>query len=164
MVFIVAGKMGGVNDWDHNGELAGRQILSWEQARELQSAGMIFGSHGMAHCDLRKLDDRTLQSEVEDSKKLIEDKLGKKVNWFAYPYGYFDERTVRAVRKAGYKGAFTTDDSIWAGRGNPYRLRRIQISGLDSDRMLRTKISGMYDLKSLWTLPGMVASKIRSRL
>lgn len=159
-LFLVAGRMGGVNDWDSGGEVAGRKLLSWEEAVELQRAGAIFGSHGLTHCDLRCADDRTLRTEVESSKKTIEDKLGVAVDWFAYPYGYFDRRVIDFVKAAGYTRAFTTCDSIWAGRGDPYRARRIEISGLDSDWALRAKITGLYDLKNLWELPGLVTEKL----
>lgn len=159
-LFLVAGKMGGVNDWDSGGEVAGRKLLSWQEAVDLKKAGILFGSHGMTHCDLQKLDDKGLQREVADSKKLIEDRLGARVDWFAYPYGYFDRRVIDAVEEAGYSRSFTTSDSIWAGMGNPYRTRRIEISGLDSDRTIRAKVSGLYDLKNIWKLPGMAVGKL----
>ncbi len=163
VLFLVAGRVGMVNDWDQDGEVAGRKLLEWKEIVELQKSGVMFGSHSLTHCDLRKQDDAALLKEVSYSKKLIEDKLGVRINWFAYPYGYFDQRVIEAVKEAGYTRAFTTCDSLWAGMGDPYRTRRIEISGWDSDRMLKAKISGLYDLKNLWDLPGMAAEKIRKK-
>ncbi len=163
MLFLVSGRMGGINDWDTQGVLAGRRILNWSQARELQRDGVNIGSHGFTHRDLRFLDDVALHNEVSGSRKMLEDRLGVKVDTFAYPYGYFNQRVIEAVKEAGYVRAFTTSGSIWAGWGDPYRTRRIEISGLDSEWMLRAKISGLYDLKNIWELPGTVVEKIRRK-
>jgi peptidoglycan/xylan/chitin deacetylase (PgdA/CDA1 family) len=164
IIFPVVGKIGGINDWDTLGELSGKPLLTWEQIGTLQSLGVRFGSHSLTHADLTKLGDLDLEREVKESKRVLEEKLGQEVEGFAYPFGFFDERVITAVKAAGYKWAVTTSDSIWEGWGDPYRLRRISISGLDPDWLLSAKMNGLYDIKAVWELPVLAAEKLVSIL
>lgn len=163
VIFLVAGKVGGVNDWDTEVEFLGKQLLNWDEILELKSLGVKFGSHSLTHADLRKLSDKELEKEVKESRKILEENLGQAVEGFSYPFGYFNERVITAVKNAGYKWAVTTSDSIWEGIGNPYRMRRINISGLDPDWLLRAKVNGFYDIKAIWELPLLAFEKSISK-
>ena len=159
-IFLVVGKIGGINDWDTSGELSGKPLLTWEQIGELRKLGVRLGSHSLTHTDLTKLDDAGLEREVKESKRILEEQLGQEVEGFAYPFGFFNKKVIEAVREAKYKWAVTTSDSIWEGWGNPYRLRRINISGLDPDWLLSAKINGLYDIKAVWELPRLIQEKV----
>lgn len=160
IIFLVVEKVGGINDWDAFGELTGKPLLGWEQIAELKKAGVRFGSHSLTHSDLTKLDDKELAKETAESKRILEERLGEPIEGFAYPYGYFNDRVISAVKKAGYKWAVTTSDSIWEGRGDPYRMRRVNISGLDPEWLTRAKLNGLYDVKAIWELPQLIWDKI----
>lgn len=84
------------------------RTLAWSQVRELDAAGVEIGSHSFSHPWLTRLSDRELAREITDSRHLLEDRLGKAVTSFAYPYGDFDARVIDAVRNGGYRCAFTT--------------------------------------------------------
>jgi peptidoglycan/xylan/chitin deacetylase (PgdA/CDA1 family) len=160
IIFLVAGKIGGVNDWDSSCELAGKSLLSWEQIDELAKSGVELGSHSMTHPDLTKLKSKELEREIRESKRILEERLGNPIDGFSYPFGLFNNQVISALKDAGYKWAVTTSDSIWEGMANPYRIRRISISGLDSEWLLRAKLNGLYDIKAFWELPKLVADKI----
>jgi peptidoglycan/xylan/chitin deacetylase (PgdA/CDA1 family) len=160
LLFLVAGKIGATNDWDSSGELAGKPLLSWDQVEELNKLGVRFGSHGLTHADLTKLDHEELDREVRESKRILEQKFGQVVEGFAYPFGFFNEKVIGAVKAAGYRWAVTTSDSVWEGLGNPYRMRRINISALDPDWLLRVKINGFYDIKAVCELPRLIRQKV----
>ncbi len=81
------------------------EIMSWEEMKEMSQAGMVFGSHSIFHPYLDKLSDENLKKEVEDSKKLLEEKLGKKVDYIAYPAGMYNNKVIEAVKAAGYQAA-----------------------------------------------------------
>lgn len=159
ILFIVAGKTGGTNDWDITGELAGQKLMAWDQIKELHRAGAKIGSHGLNHMDLTKLPDRELEKELKESKRLIEEKINAPVESLAYPFGYFNDRVIAAVKKAGYKEAYTTCDSLLQGRGNPFRKRRIEITGTEPDWLVKAKITGLYDLRVMYELPKLVVEK-----
>jgi peptidoglycan/xylan/chitin deacetylase (PgdA/CDA1 family) len=164
IIFLVAGKIGGVNDWDSSCELAGKSLLSWEQIDELAKSGVELGSHSMTHPDLTKLKSKELEREIRESKRILEERLGNPIDGFSYPFGLFNNQVISALRDAGYKWAVTTSDSIWEGLGNPYRVRRISISGVDPDWLLRTKLNGLYDIKAVGELPKLVTDKLRLTL
>ncbi|MFO8061328.1 MAG: polysaccharide deacetylase family protein [bacterium] len=102
----VAGFIGRKNDWDRGPgsfrHMDGKQIM------ELREAGFDIVSHSMTHPDLRKLPAAELMREVSDSKKILEDLTGQKIDYFIYPYGLYNKRVKHAVKKAGYKAAFTS--------------------------------------------------------
>jgi peptidoglycan/xylan/chitin deacetylase (PgdA/CDA1 family) len=83
-------------------------MLTWEEAREMAEAGIEIGSHTVHHPLLPYEDDGHLRSELAASKQIIEDKIGRPVNSFAYPNGTWDERVRKQTAETGYRCAFTT--------------------------------------------------------
>jgi peptidoglycan/xylan/chitin deacetylase (PgdA/CDA1 family) len=67
--------------------------------------GIKFGAHSLSHEVLTNLSAENLKIEIQESKKLIEARLGKEVETFCYPHGMLDERVVRAVQNSGINGA-----------------------------------------------------------
>lgn len=94
-------------------ELAAAKLLDEEGLRELAAAGMELGSHSLTHPDLRGLDDEALRRELEESKAEVERIAGRPCRTFAYPYGLYDARVVRAVAVAGYELAFAWLPGPW---------------------------------------------------
>ncbi len=128
-VFAVAGKAGGTNDWD--GEVPGDRLLDEAGLRELAAAGVEIGSHGLLHRALPELPADELRRETAESRSRLEDALGSRVTTFCYPYGAFDDRSVDAVRDAGYRAATVIRSGIPADLSDPYRLRRVPVRGTD---------------------------------
>jgi peptidoglycan/xylan/chitin deacetylase (PgdA/CDA1 family) len=92
----------------HEDILAGK-MLNWEEVRAMSQAGVAFGSHTCGHPKLPHLADADLYRELAGSKDCIENNLGKKVDYFAYPYGGRDalnDSVKQSVEKAGYRAAF----------------------------------------------------------
>lgn len=128
-VFAVAGKPGGTNDWD--AEEPGDRLLDEAGLRELDGAGIEIGSHGLAHRALPGLADEELRQETSGSRERLEQALGRAVETFCYPYGAFDDRSVEAVKAAGYRAATVIRSGIPADLSDPYRLRRVPVRGTD---------------------------------
>lgn len=81
--------------------------MTWEMIEELDRSGGVIGSHGLAHVDLTTVSDRELDRELTVSKSMLEDRLGRAVPLFAFPYGRFSRRVWDAALKAGYTHLFT---------------------------------------------------------
>lgn len=82
--------------------------MNWEQARELVESGVFeVGSHSLYHPYLPELSSKRLASQMRDSRKILERKLGVSVRSFAYPFGVYDRRVIAAARDADYELAFT---------------------------------------------------------
>ena len=83
-------------------------FLKWDEVKTMVDANMVIGDHTKSHPELSKIkDDAMLRKEIEDSKKIIEAKIGRPVNDFAYPFGDYTSHTVDIVMQAGYKSART---------------------------------------------------------
>ncbi|WP_199296170.1 polysaccharide deacetylase family protein [Trichocoleus sp. FACHB-591] len=85
---------------------AGRTHVSWQELRTMAHDSLVtIASHSKTHPVLTKLSNQQLVQEVADSKKILESRLGRSVQYFTYPYGLYDARVKRAVANANYLGA-----------------------------------------------------------
>jgi peptidoglycan/xylan/chitin deacetylase (PgdA/CDA1 family) len=102
-IFLVSESIGGYNRFDADLPGAPVPMLSWEQVREMGSAGIAFGSHTCTHpSSLIGLDDNRLRYELEGSKATLEEMLNAPVDQFSYPHDQLDGRVEAAVASAGY--------------------------------------------------------------
>ena len=137
--FIVAGAIGHEPHWPADGRPAGR-LLDAAELRAMHGRGFDIGSHTLNHVRLPALDNAALQHELIESRHRLEDSLSAPVGSFAYPYGAWDERCVKAVSAAGYTAACTTRTG-WALRDkDPYRLRRLSVFNRDTVSSLARKL------------------------
>jgi peptidoglycan/xylan/chitin deacetylase (PgdA/CDA1 family) len=114
--------------------------LSDLQVRALIRAGWEIDSHTLTHPDLTAVSDAQLEREVAGSKHVLERRFRVPVEFFCYPAGRHDARTVAAVRRAGYLGATTTVEGL-ARREEPFTLRRMRINGSDGVADLARKLA-----------------------
>jgi peptidoglycan/xylan/chitin deacetylase (PgdA/CDA1 family) len=99
-VFVVAGRLGGENDWKHYYEPQSRmKLLGAEEIREVSERGIEVGAHGMSHVALPGLEAELLEEEVKSSHRVLSEALGEAVEGFCYPYGSVDRAAVEAVRR-----------------------------------------------------------------
>jgi len=97
-VFVVSGYSGGHNNWPTQPPgVPCLPLMSWSALRSLPP-GISLGAHTVTHPDLRVLDEADMMHEVRDSRSEIEQKTGRAVETFAYPYGAVDVRTADVVR------------------------------------------------------------------
>ncbi|WP_218080437.1 polysaccharide deacetylase family protein [Anthocerotibacter panamensis] len=94
------------------GSTAGRPHMSWEQLQHIEKEGLVtIASHTVTHpADLTQLTDEQIRRELFESKRILEEKLGKPVLHLAYPVGKRDERVLALAREAGYHTATTMDE------------------------------------------------------
>lgn len=83
--------------------------LGEAEIADLLAAGMGIGSHGVAHRDWRKLDSAGLRHELEESKATLERLCGRPVTAAGIPFGGWNARVLRALRRAGYQSAWSSD-------------------------------------------------------
>jgi peptidoglycan/xylan/chitin deacetylase (PgdA/CDA1 family) len=104
--------------------------LSWDDARALREGGVELGGHTVHHPVLATLDETDQRREVADGRRALVRELGAEIESFAYPFGRpwdFDERTMRAVRAAGFVTATTTGAGTNTAKSDPIRLERLMI-------------------------------------
>ena len=104
------------------------EFLTWDEIKTMDAAGMTIGSHTLSHPHLSSLSPAQLRNELFESKKVLEDHLGKSVVHFASPYGYTSDALVALLKEAGYqtgrttyKGAYHSRDDLLHLTGFPVR-------------------------------------------
>ena len=107
-------------------ESPARNFLNWNEAREMQAAGMHFGSHSHTHSILSKLPLTNQIEELRLSREILERELGRPVDTFAYPVGdrsSFNADTLRALSETGYRYAL----SFVSGVNRPGSVERYNV-------------------------------------
>ena len=102
--------------------------LDLEDLRQLAASDTVtIGAHTVDHVRLRDRPAREQQDTISGSKRDLEQSIGQAVSHFAYPFGGhadFDDRSVDAVRSAGFNTACTTLPGTARSSADPYRLPR----------------------------------------
>ncbi|RNC69642.1 MAG: polysaccharide deacetylase family protein [Desulfuromonadales bacterium] len=161
--FVVSGDVGGVSRWRDN-DAPQRPMLNGTQLREMAAAGMEIGAHTRTHARLIELDQSTIDDEVRGSRQDLEDMLGHPVTSFAYPYGRFNEASIEAVRRAGFRVACTTRTGWLGSEPDPLRVRRVAVFANDDLSTFARKIV-FADTNVSWSrMARYVTSRITSRL
>ena len=102
--------------------------MTWAQVDEMQQSGLIdFESHTLSHPELDKIPADQVWHQLDSSKKALEWRLGKPINFIAYPCGSYDEELERMTKEAGYRAAFTVHYGLANPDENPYILDRVPI-------------------------------------
>ncbi len=102
----VVNYIGEKNFWDRG--INKYKHMNFSQLKEMQEYGFEIVSHSLNHYDMRKLYIEEIEKELLQSKEILEKQLKIKVEYFLYPYGLYNEKIKRILRKIGYKGAFTS--------------------------------------------------------
>ena len=95
--FICAGRIGKQGYLDRAGIL------------DIVASGMEVGSHGWGHVNWRRADDKALDAEIDEAPKLISDIVGYTVNTVAIPFGSYDRRVLRRLRRSQINTVLTSD-------------------------------------------------------
>jgi len=119
-VFAVPGQLGGCNAWDD-----GRaRLLSADELRQLDRAGITIGAHTCQHAHLTRINPIVAEQEIRGSKTALEEIVGHAITLFAYPYGETEDWVDGLVQAAGFEAAFATDHAPLRHADNLYRIRR----------------------------------------
>jgi peptidoglycan/xylan/chitin deacetylase (PgdA/CDA1 family) len=135
-MFVPTGMLGAQHP-----DLEGETIIGPSEILELDAAGVEIGAHSVDHTLLTGLQFNDAFDQVHRSRAMLEDLLGKPVRTMAYPYGAFNEQTIRAVREASYE--------IACGCSGPARwqalsLPREPVHPTTTPLRLRLKMAGLY--------------------
>ena len=131
-----------------------RNILNWDEIKEMSAAGIEFGSHGMTHGILPLLSKDDIQWELNESKKQMETNLGITIDTFSYPNGDYNSDIIDMVKAAGYRCALVTETGDKHAYKNLFTIPRVSVhSGASkgpgenfSKSLFMLKISGFQNI------------------
>ncbi len=119
--------------------------LSSSDLRELANLSLCtLGTHGVNHRPLSKLTATEQEYELIESKKFLEDCIGKVVRDFSYPYGDYNPQAKEIADKT-YELISTSHIGINTQQCDKKMLKRVEIVANDTIKELNKKILGYYD-------------------
>jgi peptidoglycan/xylan/chitin deacetylase (PgdA/CDA1 family) len=101
-------------------------VMTWDELLSLDPRLVTIGSHTMSHPILITLTAREIEAELKESRRCLEQRMERAVDFFCYPNGAYDARVYQAVKSA-YRAAVTTESGLVDPREDVdlHRLPRI---------------------------------------
>jgi peptidoglycan/xylan/chitin deacetylase (PgdA/CDA1 family) len=96
--FVIAGRIGRQADF-----------MTWTHLREIVSLGHRVEAHGWSHAFLTDCSGCQLTLELQQSKQVIEDRLGVPVEALSAPHGRWNHRVASECVEAGYRRLYTSN-------------------------------------------------------
>jgi peptidoglycan/xylan/chitin deacetylase (PgdA/CDA1 family) len=125
--FVVSGQIGGRNEWDIAKGIAPAHLMQEGEIAAVRGAGWEIGAHSRSHPRLPELATDTVDAEITGCRFELTNLAGGPPTSWCYPYGALDDRTLRAVRRAGFTAAVTLRRGVVRPNSDPLRLRRVHI-------------------------------------
>jgi len=125
--------------------------MTWNQIREMQNNGATIANHSYEHLHLlKKLEDESLEQwqnrirqDTEKAQDRLEQELGIKHRYFAYPFGEFDEHLKRLLADLGYI-AFSQQSGPVNHTSDFLSLPRFPAAGIYANpKTLKTKLNSL---------------------
>jgi peptidoglycan/xylan/chitin deacetylase (PgdA/CDA1 family) len=107
-------------------QLGSQDMLTWDQAREMEAEGIDFGSHTATHPVLTTLADAAVRDELSRSRDRLHRELRRPSQWFCYPKGAFSDGVLEVAREL-YAGAVSTIRGAVRHDDDRFRLPRVGI-------------------------------------
>jgi peptidoglycan/xylan/chitin deacetylase (PgdA/CDA1 family) len=115
--------------------------LTEEEIRQLTVSGLLeVGAHSVTHPSLRRQDAWTQCHELGESKRCLEEILGRPVKSFSYPYGGqadVGDITMKFVQDIEYEVACGNFPSVVTAGTNPFFLPRFLVRNWDGEELAR---------------------------
>jgi len=129
---------------------ANATLLGWDELRRMAVHPLVtIGAHTVHHYNLRRLPADLALWEMQESARIIGERLGRTPRHFAYPYGYESAVGIREVAlagQAGFASAVTTRHGLIQPEhaGHMHALPRISLNGrYQKIPYVRTMLSGI---------------------
>ncbi len=137
VIFLTVAYIGGKSDWEEPSVEFSHPMLNWEQICEMAEYGIEFASHTLTHINLVFCQNnyKLLEYEINESKRILEEKLKQPITAFSYPYGAgaYNEKIKEIVKKAGYKTACgIKQGKVPFSPPDLFNLKRILVRGDDN--------------------------------
>ena len=101
-----------------------RGYASWDQLREMQAAGVDFGSQTHSHPHMHTIDLEEARHEIDVSNGRFIEELGFKPELLAYPYGEYTPEIRDLMEELGFLAAFGQNSGVMGGSDHPFEFPR----------------------------------------
>ncbi|TDG35944.1 polysaccharide deacetylase family protein [Pedobacter changchengzhani] len=114
------------------------------QIKQLSDDGNTIASHTYDHKNFAQFKEEDWKTQIDEPTKKLENITGKKVEYFAFPYGVFKKSSLHKLKEHGFKAAFilsTKQDEDYP----LYTIRRIIDPGRYSAKNLYYSINKSFN-------------------
>ncbi|MBO9631810.1 MAG: polysaccharide deacetylase family protein [Chitinophagaceae bacterium] len=122
------------------------RYMSKEQVKALSDAGHAIASHTWDHHNVKKYQGDDWKIQIEKPSKLLEEITGKRIQFFAYPFGLWNPQAIPELKKRGMLAAF----QLYAPRDQQdplFTIRRIIVPGTWSGATLDARMKSSFGAK-----------------
>lgn len=117
--------------------------MSKEDIKDLSDKGNVIGSHTYDHKNVKKYVAEDWVTQIEKPTVKLEEITGKKIDYFAYPFGLWNPEAIPELKKRGFKAAYIL--STKRDEKDPlYTIRRIIASGYWSAKTLHNSMVNSF--------------------
>ncbi len=102
-------------------------FMDWQAVAEMGRAGVAFGGHGAEHRLLTFVSPAEVESEITESKAVMDARFAATAPTFSYPNGYLTPEIASRVATAGYRLAFSTVRGFVSAGDDRFTVRRLNI-------------------------------------
>jgi peptidoglycan/xylan/chitin deacetylase (PgdA/CDA1 family) len=140
VIFLVTGMQR--NEWGIvEGEPA-LPMMNLEMIKEMMDYGIEFGGHSRNHRDLTKLDPQEALNEIAGCKSDLEQKFGKTVISFSYPFGATNATLKLMAAESGYIYGISTNTGPDNFFDNLLQIKRREVHPGTTPGSFRKKAGG----------------------
>jgi len=141
-LFVISDFVGKENSWDANLGGIYSKHLEWEQIKKLSNDGWEIGSHTATHRDLLGLSKCEAEQEINLSKEMIAEKVGKPIHFLSYPFNRFDDTIIALAQHADYRGGCTlSSNKRLNGSPKQFNIQRYGVYSIDTLYWFKKKLS-----------------------
>lgn len=120
-----------------------KNYMSAQQIKTLAERGHSIECHTYDHPSVKSISGKQWEQQIDNPVKKLEAITGKPVEYFAYPYGVWDEPAIIELKRRGIKAAFQLTGK--KSQKEPfYTIKRMLVPGTWSERDLLKQMARSF--------------------
>jgi peptidoglycan/xylan/chitin deacetylase (PgdA/CDA1 family) len=139
-LYVTTGYVGGTSSWMRSEGEHDRPMMTWEELRELE--GVEIGGHAHTHPQLDIVPLAKAREEIFLCKEILEQRLARTVQTFAFPHGYYTKKLLDLVRQAGFTSSCIVGHTMATETSPSFALPRIIITSDTTIPILEQYLQG----------------------
>jgi peptidoglycan/xylan/chitin deacetylase (PgdA/CDA1 family) len=128
------------------GRIGAPHYLDRVALADLLAAGMEIGTHGKDHRNWRGLDETSLDAELGEARRRIEDVCGVVVTKASIPFGWYDRCLLQRLRRERLECVYTSDRGL--ARSEAWLKPRDTVDSTWLEADMRQVLTGKLSLKA----------------
>ena len=138
-IFLTAGTIGGEKIKKTGERLP---MLAWPEIEKMQKSGLVdFQPHTQSHPRLSEISQAEAQKEITESQAVIKEHLGGEAQFFAYPYGVYNQSIIDILKANGFIAALTVSRGLVKQESQLFELPRMAVSLKTSLAQFKSKLN-----------------------